>query len=184
MAAGTYEALEAAPPEEIASGELRKSRSIRSSQGRVLRTEGDVVLVDVGYKSEGIIFRNEWEEGEELPKPGQMIKVLIEDVEDIHGLVDDSRGMITLSKRKAEKIEAWMSVMDSVHEGDVVTGVATRKIKGGLLVDIGVPVFLPASQVDIRRPADIGDYINRTMQSLVLKIDEMRAATSSSAAGR
>ncbi len=64
--------------------------------------------------------------------------------------------------------------MESVHEGDVVTGVATRKIKGGLLVDIGVPVFLPASQVDIRRPADIGDYINRTIQSLVLKIDEMR----------
>ena len=167
------EALEAAPPEELEWGtqEVAVNQIV---QGRVLRTEGDVVLVDVGYKSEGIIFRSEWEEGEELPKPGQMIKVLIEDVEDIHGLVDDSRGMITLSKRKAEKIEAWMSVMDSVHEGDVVTGVATRKIKGGLLVDIGVPVFLPASQVDIRRPADIGDYIGRTIQSLVLKIDEAR----------
>ncbi len=167
------EAMEAAPPEELEWGtqEVAVNQIV---QGRVLRTEGDVVLVDVGYKSEGIIFRNEWEEGEELPKPGQMIKVLIEDVEDIHGLVDDSRGMITLSKRKAEKIEAWMSVMDSVHEGDVVTGVATRKIKGGLLVDIGVPVFLPASQVDIRRPADIGDYIGRTIQSLVLKIDEAR----------
>ena len=168
------EALEAAPPEEL---DMWGTQDVAVNQivlGRVLRTEGDVVLVDVGYKSEGIIFRNEWEEGEELPKPGQMIKVLIEDVEDIHGLVDDSRGMITLSKRKAEKIEAWMSVMDSVHEGDVVTGVATRKIKGGLLVDIGVPVFLPASQVDIRRPADIGDYIGRTIQSLVLKIDEAR----------
>ena len=143
-------------------------------EGRVLRVEGDVVLVDVGYKSEGIIFRSEWEEGEELPEPGQTIKVLIEDVEDIHGLVDDSRGMITLSKRKAEKIEAWLKVMETVHEGDVVTGVATRKIKGGLLVDIGVNVFLPASQVDIRRPADIGDYIGRTIQCLVLKIDEAR----------
>ena len=61
--------------------------------------------------------------------------------------------------------------MDAVHEGDVVTGVATRKIKGGLLVDIGVPVFLPASQVDIRRPADIGDYLNRTItvQAFVLE---------------
>ncbi len=54
-------------------------------EGRVLRTESDIVLVDVGYKSEGIVFRNEWEEGEELPKPGDIIKVLIEDVEDIHG---------------------------------------------------------------------------------------------------
>ena len=109
-----------------------------------------------------------------LPEPGTKVKVLIEDVEDIHGLVDDSRGMITLSKRKAEKIEAWLKVMETVHEGDVVTGVATRKIKGGLLVDIGVNVFLPASQVDVRRPADIGDYIGKTIQCLVLKIDEAR----------
>ena len=170
------EALDAAPTDvtEALDWGTQEVAVNQIVQGRVLRTEGDVILVDVGYKSEGIIFRNEWEEGEELPKPGDMIKVLIEDVEDIHGLVDDSRGMITLSKRKAEKIEAWMTVMDSVHEGDVVTGVATRKIKGGLLVDIGVPVFLPASQVDIRRPADIGDYIGRTVQSLVLKIDEAR----------
>jgi small subunit ribosomal protein S1 len=143
-------------------------------QGRVLRVEGDVVLVDVGYKSEGIIFRSEWEEGEKLPEPGAIVKVLIEDVEDIHGLVDDTRGMITLSKRKAEKIEAWMKVIETVHEGDVVTGIVTRKIKGGLLVDIGVNVFLPASQVDIRRPTDIGDYIGRTIQCIVLKIDEAR----------
>ena len=143
-------------------------------QGKVLRVEGDVVLVDVGYKSEGIIFRSEWEEGEELPAPGSIVKVLIEDVEDIHGLVDDTRGMITLSKRKAEKIEAWMKVIETVHEGDVVTGIVTRKIKGGLLVDIGVNVFLPASQVDIRRPTDIGDYIGRTIQCIVLKIDEAR----------
>jgi small subunit ribosomal protein S1 len=143
-------------------------------EGRVLRVEGDVVLVDVGYKSEGIIFRNEWEEGERLPEPGEKVKVLIEDVEDIHGLVDDSRGMIALSKRKAEKVEAWQKVMETVREEDVVTGIVTRKIKGGLLVDIGVNVFLPASQVDIRRPADIGDYIGRTIQCIVLKIDEAR----------
>jgi small subunit ribosomal protein S1 len=143
-------------------------------EGRILRVDGDFVLVDVGYKSEGIILRNEWDDSPDPPEPGQYVNVLIEDVEDVYGLVDDSRGMITLSKRKAEKIEAWIKVMESVHEDDVVTGVATRKIKGGLLVDIGVNVFLPASQVDIRRPADIGDYIGRTIQCLVLKIDEAR----------
>ncbi len=166
-------ALDGVPAEEIAwtTQEMELNKIV---EGRVLRVEGDVVLVDVGYKSEGIIFRNEWEEGELLPEPGTKVKVLIEDVEDIHGLVDDSRGMITLSKRKAEKIEAWLKVMETVHEGDVVTGVATRKIKGGLLVDIGVNVFLPASQVDVRRPADIGDYIGKTIQCLVLKIDEAR----------
>jgi len=166
-------ALEGVPPEEIEWG----AQEVVINQivdGEVLRVEGDYVLVDVGYKSEGIIFRNEWEEGEPPPEPGQVVKVLIEDVEDVYGLVDDSRGMITLSKKKAEKIEAWIQVMEKVQEGDVVTGQVTRKIKGGLLVDIGVNVFLPASQVDIRRPADIGDYIGRTIQCLVLKIDESR----------
>ena len=143
-------------------------------EGKVLRVDDEFVLVDVGYKSEGIIPRNEWEEHEAAPEPGQKVKVLIEDVEDIFGRTEDARGMISLSKRKAEKIEAWKNVMDKVHEGDIVTGMVTRKIKGGLLVDIGVNVFLPASQVDIRRPADIGDYIGRTIQCIVLKIDDER----------
>jgi len=166
-------ALEGTPAEEIdwGGGEVAVNEIV---VGRILRVEGEFVLVDVGYKSEGIIPLNEWEPQEEPPKPGQPIKVLIEDIEDVLGLVDDARGMITLSKRKAEKIEAWKKVMESVHEGDVVTGIVSRKIKGGLLVDIGVNVFLPASQVDIRRPADIGDYIGRTIQCLVLKIDEAR----------
>jgi len=143
-------------------------------EGKVLRIEGDFVLVDVGYKSEGMIPRNEWEEGEELPAPGEILRVLIEEVEDIEARLETATSMITLSKRKAEKIEKWLKVMETVHEGDVVTGNVTRKIKGGLLVDIGVNVFLPASQVDIRRPHDIGDYIGRTIQCEVLKIDDAR----------
>ncbi len=150
-------------------GELAVNKII---DGKILRVDNDFVLVDVGYKSEGIIPLSEWEEGEEPPQVGQHVKVLIEDVEDSRS--EDSRGMITLSKRKAEKIEAWLKVMETVHENDIVTGTVTRKIKGGLLVDIGVNVFLPASQVDIRRPADIGDYIGRTIQCIVLKIDDAR----------
>ncbi|NLX95278.1 MAG: 30S ribosomal protein S1 [Rhodopirellula sp.] len=166
-------ALEGTAPDDIDWGgeEISVNQIV---EGRVLRIEGDFVLVDVGYKSEGMILRNEWEENEAPPQPGQKIKVLIEDIEDVVGQVDESRGMLALSKRKAEKIEAWMKVMETVHENDVVTGLVTRKIKGGLLVDIGVNVFLPASQVDIRRPSDIGDYIGRTIQCIVLKIDEAR----------
>jgi len=170
---GLDEALDGTPPEEIdwTTEDVTVNQIV---DGRVLRVEGDYVLVDVGYKSEGIILSNEWEDHEPPPEPGQQVKVLVEDVEDVYGLVDDSRGMISLSKRKAQKIEDWRRVMSTVGEGDVVTGLVTRKIKGGLLVDIGVPVFLPASQVDIRRPADIGDYIGRTIQCSVLKIDESR----------
>ncbi|MCG8449574.1 MAG: S1 RNA-binding domain-containing protein, partial [Pirellulales bacterium] len=142
-------------------------------EGKVIRVDDEFVLIDVGYKSEGTVPRNEWEEDEELPEVGQTIRVLVEDVEDAQGHHED-RGMIVLSKRKAEKIEKWMKVMESVHENDVVSGEVTRKIKGGLLVDIGVNVFLPASQVDIRRPHDIGEYIGKTIECMVLKIDEAR----------
>jgi small subunit ribosomal protein S1 len=166
------EALEGADPTRIEwGGEGVALNEI--VEGRILRIEGDHVLVDVGYKSEGMIPLNEWGEEDEPPQPGQIVKVLIEDIEDIQAGIDEA-SMVALSKRKAEKIEAWKKVMESVHEGDVVTGMATRKIKGGLLVDIGVNVFLPASQVDIRRPPDIGDYIGRTIQCMVLKIDEAR----------
>jgi small subunit ribosomal protein S1 len=163
-------------------------------EGRIVRVDAEFVIVDVGYKSEGMVARSEWdpdfedEQGYEdedgvfvstpaTPEPppeiGQIIRVLVENVEDVTGRHDE-RGMLVLSKRKAEKIEKWMAVMANVHEGDVVTGKVTRKIKGGLLVDIGVNVFLPASQVDIRRPHDIGEYMDKEIQCIVLKIDEER----------
>ncbi|MFN7732741.1 MAG: 30S ribosomal protein S1 [Pirellula sp.] len=142
-------------------------------EGKIVEINDEFVVVDVGFKSEGAIPKNEWEEGEPPPEVGQTIKVLIEEVEDQNNL-EEARNMISLSKRKAEKIIQWENMMASVQEGQVVTGTVTRKIKGGLLVDIGVNVFLPASQVDIRRPNDIGDYIGRVVQCEVLKIDEAR----------
>ena len=143
-------------------------------EGRIVRVDNDHVVIDVGFKSEGTIPRNEWEETEDPPEVGQTLKVLIEDLEDEQGRADDPSGLIAVSKRKADHIIHWIDVISKVAEGDIVTGTCTRKIKGGLLVDIGVPVFLPASQVDIRRPGDIGDYIGRVVQCEVLKIDEQR----------
>ena len=142
-------------------------------EGKIIRVDEEFVLIDVGYKSDGTVARNEWEDEEDQPEVGQTVRVLVEDVEDTQGRHDD-RGMIVLSKNKAEKIEKWLKVMETVHENDVVSGEVIRKIKGGLLVDIGVNVFLPASQVDIRRPHDIGEYIGQTIECLVLKIDEAR----------
>jgi small subunit ribosomal protein S1 len=165
------------PPEVLYEGEDVSVDQI--VEGTILRVDDEYVIVDVGYKSEGMVPRDEWTEegfeGEETepPQVGDKVRVLVEDVEDVTGRHDD-RGMIILSKRKAEKIEKWIAVMEKVHEGDVVSGEVTRKIKGGLLVDIGVNVFLPASQVDIRRPHDIGEYIGKTIECVVLKIDETR----------
>jgi len=139
--------------------------------GRVVGIAGDQVVVDVGYKSEGVIPLNEWiEEGMDAnarPNPGEQIQVLLEAVE-------DESGNIVLSYRKAKRQKEWEDIIAKHKEGDVVKGAVTRKIKGGLLVNIGVNVFLPASQVDIRRPPDIADYIGKTIECKILKIDEAR----------
>ncbi|MBX6314195.1 MAG: 30S ribosomal protein S1, partial [Isosphaeraceae bacterium] len=135
--------------------------------GKVVEVVGDQVVVDVGYKSEGLVPLNEWEEGEAPPQPGDAVEVLLEGME-------DETGEIVLSRKKAHRMRAWENVIARYHEGDVVRGRVTKKIKGGLLVDIGVNVFLPASQVDIRRPSDIADYIDQEIDCMILKIDEAR----------
>tara|TARA_R110002049_G_scaffold2750_2_gene21650 strand:+ start:505726 stop:507513 length:1788 start_codon:yes stop_codon:yes gene_type:complete len=142
--------------------------------GRIVEINDEWALIDVGFKSEGTVSLDEWGGEETPPKVGDTVKVLIEEMEDELGAADDPYGMISLSKRKAEKIIEWEAMMETVAEGQVVTGTVIRKIKGGLLVDIGVNVFLPGSQVDIRRPGDIGDFIGRVIQAEVLKIDDTR----------
>ncbi len=156
------------------SGEEAEFDINKIVEGRIVRIEDEMVLVDVGFKSEGSIPLSEWDGLATRPKVGDKVHVMIEDLEDEFGAADDPHGLIVLSKRKADNIRLWEDLMKNVQEGDVVTGKVTRKIKGGLLVDIGVPVFLPASQVDIRRPGDIGDYIGRVVQCEILKIDHTR----------
>jgi len=146
----------------------------RIVDGRIVEINDEWALIDVGFKSEGTVNLDEWGPEESIPKVGDVVKVLIEEMEDDLGAADDPYGMISLSKRKAEKIIQWEAMMESVAEGQVVTGIVIRKIKGGLLCDIGVNVFLPGSQVDIRRPGDIGDFIGRVIQAEVLKIDDTR----------
>jgi len=142
--------------------------------GRIVEVNDEWALIDVGFKSEGTVSLNEWGPDEEKPVVGLTVKVLIEEMEDELGAADDPYGMIALSKSKAEKIIEWEKIIGEISEGQVVTGTVIRKIKGGLLVDIGVNVFLPGSQVDIRRPGDIGDFIGRVIQAEVLKIDDTR----------
>jgi small subunit ribosomal protein S1 len=134
--------------------------------GKVVGFAGDDVVVDVGLKSEGLIPKEEFDDLASV-QIGQELQVLLESIE-------GEGGLIQLSKRKADRIINWKKIVETTREGDVVTGKVMRKIKGGLLVDIGVPVFLPASQVDIRRPSDIGEYIGRDIRSEVLKIDDQR----------
>ncbi|QEL19782.1 30S ribosomal protein S1 [Limnoglobus roseus] len=139
--------------------------------GKVVEIRGEEVVIDIGYKSEGLIRLDEWRDegvdGANYPKVGDTVEVLLETVE-------DENGTISLSYRKAKRQKEWNEVLAKHKEGDVVAGKVLKKIKGGLLVNIGVNVFLPASQVDIRRPPDIGLYIDQTIECTILKIDELR----------
>ena len=134
--------------------------------GRILNVVGDDVLVDIGYKSEGVVPKTDFVRQDDI-QVNKEIEVFLESVE-------DEAGVIALSKQKADKIRGWERIITSNKEGDVVHGRVVRKIKGGLLVDVGVPVFLPASQVDVRRVEDIGEFLHKTIECKILKIDEKR----------
>ncbi len=141
-----------------------KSGSILT--GKIVGMAGDDFLVEVGLKSEGILDKTEFDEPGNV-EIGDTVEVLLEEVEGLTGTVK-------ISKRKADRIRGWERIISQNKEGEVIQGKVMRKIKGGLLVDIGVPVFLPASQVDIRRPSDIGAFIGKTIDAMILKIDEER----------
>ncbi len=135
-------------------------------KARVMSLSGNEAILDVGLKSEGIVSLSEWEDPSQVDV-GDEIDVMVEDIE-------TTTGMIVVSKRRADRILNWRRIVESTKEGDDCKGRVLKKIKGGLLVDIGVPVFLPASQVDIRRPADIGEYIGKEIAAKILKIDKER----------
>ncbi|MEM9414683.1 MAG: 30S ribosomal protein S1 [Planctomycetota bacterium] len=158
VAGGNMESLLEVNIEDFTNGKIL--------QGKVIGKAGDDFLVDVGLKSEGILDKHEFENPADV-EIGDTVEVLLESVE-------GEGGMVAISKRKADRIRGWEKIISEKGEEDPVEGKVMRKIKGGLLVDIGVPVFLPASQVDIRRPADIGIYIGKTIEAQILKIDTER----------
>ena len=133
--------------------------------GKVVRQINDDIFVDIGYKSEGVIDVHEF--GDEVPVAGDKVEVFLEEVE-------DEQGNVVLSKKRADRIRGWEKVVKENKEGDIVRGIGMRKIKGGLLVDIGIPVFLPASQVSLRRTADVSSYIGKEVEASIIKIDESR----------
>jgi small subunit ribosomal protein S1 len=154
------------PTKLVANDEVQDFVPGNIIKGKIGSKAGDDFIVELGLKSEGILEHSEFDDPAAV-QVGDEVRVFLEDVE-------GDTGLVKISKRKADRIINWEAIMKSKKEGDPVSGKVTKKIKGGLLVDIGVPVFLPASQVDIRRPGEISDWIGRNIDALILKIDEER----------
>ncbi len=137
--------------------------------GRILEIRDNEVIVDIGYKSEGVIPIEEFRDpsGEIKAEKGQIIEVLLEKAE-------DTDGYVVLSKEKAEKMKIWDEVERAYNEGRVVIGRVIERIKGGLAVDIGVRSFLPGSLVDVRPVRNLDAFKGKEFRMKVIKVNKRR----------
>ncbi len=138
-------------------------------KGTILEMREDVVLVDIGYKSEGLIPLREFRtpSGEITVKPGDTVDVYLEQRE-------DSDGLIVLSREKAEKIKIWDELSQVYEKGAPISGMILGRTKGGLIVDIGVRAFLPGSQVDLRPVRDLDKLIGKAFPMKIIKLNQKR----------
>jgi len=145
----------------IAEGEVVK--------GKVLQIAGGEVVVDVGYKSEGIIALNEFrdETGKISIQVGDTVEVLLEKAE-------DRNGYLILSREKAEKMKVWDQIEEAYQNRTIVKGRVIERIKGGLAVDIGVRAFLPGSQVDVRPVRNLDSLKGQELEMRVIKVNKKR----------
>lgn len=136
-------------------------------KGRIVEVRPQEVLVDIGYKSEGLLPASEFKDLSEV-HAGDEVEVLLERLEDEHG-------MVVVSKSRAEQRRNWDNVVASCEEGKIVTGTVKGKVKGGLLVDVGgVDAFLPGSQIDVIPVRNLDDYLGQDLECKVIKINNER----------
>ena len=157
------------PEEELQKlyeGSLSKFNEGSVVTGTILSITRDEVMVDIGYKSEGVIRLWEFEDISKF-SIGDQLEVFLETVE-------DQNGMVVLSKIKAEKQRRWEDILANYSEGDIIRGKVMRRVRGGLIVDVGIEAFLPASQVDIKHITNTDEYINRDYDFKILKISSER----------
>lgn len=138
-------------------------------KGRVVRTNRDFVVVDIGFKSEGRIPIEEFKSptGEIKANPGEEIDVFLETIE-------DENGMLILSKERADSMRTWDRLEEISEKDGVIEGVVVSKVKGGLAVDIGVRAFLPGSQVDFRPARSLDKYVGKAYKFKIIKLNKRR----------
>ena len=134
-------------------------------KGRVSSIHGGDVILDINYKSDGLVPLSEYRDTPDL-KVGDYVEVYVENKE-------DARGQLVLSRRKAKLLKAWDTLVDSYKNGTIIKGYVTSKTKGGLIVDCyGLETFLPGSQIDVKPIVDYDGYVGKTMEFKVVKINE------------
>ncbi len=138
-------------------------------KGTIVEVQEDYALVDINYKSEGLVPISEFRviEGKNSINPGDEVEVLIDKIE-------NENGMVVLSKDKADMMRAWNDISKAAENQEIITGTVISKVKGGLSVDIGVKAFLPGSQIDLRPVRNMDQYIGNKYEFKVIKFNKKR----------
>ena len=161
--------------EELAAAYARTVVTVEEGTmviGRVVRIDNDEVLVDIGFKSEGVIPSRELSIRHDA-HPGEVV-AMDEEVEALVLQKEDKEGRLILSKKRAQYERAWGTVEEVKAAGGVVSGTVIEVVKGGLIVDIGLRGFLPASLVDLRRVRDLEPYMGTTVEAKIIELDKNR----------
>lgn len=135
----------------------------KTLEGTIVEITKDFVIVDVGLKSEGMIPNSDFSNPEEIGV-GKVLDFYIEDTE-------GDNGQIVLSREKAKRLKQWSYITEHCGEGSIVEGTVIKKVKGGLIVDIGIEAFLPGSQIDTKRILNIEEFVGKTYKFKILKIN-------------
>ncbi|MCD6235234.1 MAG: 30S ribosomal protein S1 [Candidatus Marinimicrobia bacterium] len=145
---------------------LKKFNDDKRVMGHVIRVGEKDVVVDIGFKSEGMIPLEEF--GDNIPEVGEQIEIYVDKIEDQHG-------QLVLSKKKADFLKSWEVLKQKYADNDIIEGKIIKRIKGGMVVDLnGVEAFLPGSQIDVRPITDFDAYIGKTMDFKIVKLNEAR----------
>ena len=150
---------------ELIDSKFRELREGSIVTGTIQEIRPQVVLVDIGYKSEGAISISEFED-EEI-EVGDQIEVLLERLE-------NDEGIVVLSKEKAAHKQNWDKIVGVYRDGGLVKGKVNSVVKGGLMVNVGVEAFLPGSQVDIIPPRDLNEYVGKVYEFKIVKVNDDR----------
>ena len=140
---------------DLIAGSFRELSEGSIVKGKILEIKPQVILVDIGYKSEGAIPSNEFED--EDIQVGDEVEVLLERLE-------NDEGMVVLSKEKAAHRQNWEKIYAVFKDGGLVKGKIKSVVKGGLMVNVGVEAFLPGSQIDIIPPKDLNEYVGKVFE--------------------
>ncbi|KAB2639744.1 MAG: 30S ribosomal protein S1 [Verrucomicrobia bacterium] len=152
--------------QQLIAASVKNYREGSIVKGHILEKRPKEFLIDIGYKSEGVVSASEFENPEEI-NVGDEVEVLLERLE-------NDLGMVILSKQKASQRQNWSKIVKLFEAEGIIKGRVKSVVKGGLIVNVGVEAFLPASQVDINPPKDLAQFVGNTYDFKIVKINEDR----------